>query len=96
MKVITSADYVKFNLVVFKESRRATRKQSDALVMIYMETPYNEQFRNLLKFSMRKSHQIKAFGVFTGEFFQNGTCFAMLPIVQFVMFPYFKTVTTKK
>ncbi len=44
-----------------------------------METPYNEQFRNLLKFSMRKSHQIKAFGVFTGEFFQNGTCFAMLP-----------------
>ncbi len=46
------------------------------------ETPYNEQFRNLLKFSMRKSHQIKAFGVFTGEFFQNGTCFKVLPYIK--------------
>ncbi len=56
-----------------------------------LETPYNEQFRNLLKFSMRKSHQIKAFGVFTGEFFQNGTCFAMLTIRYFLQHYYFTT-----
>ncbi len=47
------------------------------------EIPYNEQFRNLLKFSMRKSHQTETFCVLTREFFQNGTCFKVLPYTIF-------------